>query len=332
MLFASLAIAAEPTADDLKAGYEKTVRAFERVAYRAEVKVTYDGPKLRAGQLLEASDYQVWRDGNRQKLLLSETRHFPGKQGMEKRETSEERLFPGKGYIRVATLPMAVGVFAHAVRARLNELADTEKWMVYQDPIAVLNGRVKYNGTDSGPLTLPEVLGKSKLSARKVNIDDKLLWVLEATGKWGSHTLWLDPAAGYLANRIEQRKKGADWGEFGKPLDSLQPYPEGDAYFPAGRLTESTIIVDGVSTKRFGAVDVPIAFTVRDTKRFDNGQAVTLTSSVRVREVDFDPDFAKKDLFTISSPIADGTPVTVADEPNIAYQWRDGKIVKRVDP
>ena len=114
-------------------------------------------------------------------------------------------------------------------------------------------------------------------------------------------------------------------------MDSYPAFPANDLYYPAARLTERVLIVDGVQIERFGATDLLTGFTIRVTSRFDNGQSVTMTRPFRIRDIKLNPDFAKDDPFRITSPVLDGALVSVYDEPNIVYEWRDGKIVKKTD-
>lgn len=326
---ASVARAADPSAEDLVASYEKTVSAFNRVSYRADLKKTYDGPKLPAGQVLDEYKYQIWRDGERWKFLISLKHYQPRTKTVTKME--EEWLFPGKGYVRIGPGHNMKGIMYYGIMAHLNELPGTEKWRTYRGAIGLMNGFLQYNGTDKGPLLLHDLLRQAKLSARQEKVDGKPAWKIEATSKWGSHTVWLDPAASYLPLRIVQRKKGADLGTHGTPLNALKPF-KGGLYYPAAKLTATEIIVDSVKSRRVGGIDVFSEFTVRDAHRFDNGQAVTITEHVIVRDVKFDPDFTKQDPFTISTPVPDGNPVTVVGEENIQHEWRKGKVVKRIEP
>jgi hypothetical protein len=182
----------------------------------------------------------------------------------------------------------------------------------YQSPVSLLYGRLH-----GAPLA--EALRQSKLSARKAELDGKPVCVLEATGKSGTHTLWLDPAMDFLPRRIEERRK----------IEDSPVFPEDDPYLPAARLIEEKLIVDGVRIERAGTTDVLTEFTERLTRHFDNGQSATWTGTFRIRDVKLHLDFTKDDPFKISTPVADGTRVFVHDEPTIDYEWRNGKIVKK---
>jgi hypothetical protein len=111
-------------------------------------------------------------------------------------------------------------------------------------------------------------------------------------------------------------------------MNSLPPYSPG-LYHPAAKATEVTLIVDGLEIERFGTTDLLTSFTSRDTIRFDNGQSVTMTRPVRIRDIKLNPDFATDDPFRITSPVPDGAAVHVLDAPNIAFEWRGGKIVRK---
>jgi hypothetical protein len=321
------AAAADPSPEDLVNAYEKACKAYERAAYRVEMKTLYTGPKQQPPGLVPVeSDMQVWRDGDRCKFIHSRTSRFQAKGELIEQEHAEEQLFPGKGFIIVRIKPLQLR--QPPVRARLGELTEREKGLLYRMPVALLHGRLDYNIRDNTLIPLPEILRESQLSTRKAELDGKPVWVLEATGKWGAHTLWLDSAAGLLPRRIEQRKKGADWTSPGMPMNSLPPYSE-TRFYPAAKATEVALIIDGVQIERFGATDLLTGFTIRDTIRFDNGQSVTWTGTTRVRDVKLNPGFATDDPFRITSPVPDGAAVHVFDAPNIAFEWRGGKIVRK---
>ncbi len=311
--FAEAAVAGDPSPEDLVAAYEKLSKAYEHAAYRAEMRTVYDGPKQPPGASFQEVDCRVWRDSHRCKFLLSRTVQFSVKGAVTKRTESEEQLFPGKGFI-IVQIRRDGGPLRNPVRARLGELTDREKSLLYQSPVSLLYGRL-----DQVPLA--EILRQSKLSARKAELGGKPVWVLEATGNSGAHALWLDPATGFLPRRIEQRKK----------IEDSPVFPADDLHLPAARLTEEALIVEAVQIEAYGKTELLTGFTTRLTRHFDNGQSATWTSTTRVRDVKLNPDFAKDDPFKISTPVTDGTRVFVHDEPNIVYEWLNGKIVKKTD-
>lgn len=327
LVLAGSSAAADPTPAELLQAYEKTLGRYDRVAYRAEVQLTYDGPKLPVGTVIEDSSYQVSRDGDRCKILSSRTFHGRNQKTdkMQKTEQRGEMLWPEKGLIWVDDKPFQGERFRFGVRARFGEATATERLSMSPDGVSPVYGRFHGNGR----LPLPDILRQCALSARKQQMNGQPVWVLEATGKWGSFALWLDPEADYLPRRLEQRKKGADWIEEGMPVSSVSGWKT--SYYPEGRLTEDSVILEGVRIERLDTTHMLTGFTMRRSTRFDNGQTVTIATRAHIQNVRLNPDFAKENPFTITTPVPNGTRVRVLDQPNIEFEWRDGKVVKAVD-
>jgi hypothetical protein len=313
----------EPTPQQLLSAYENHLKTYERATLKVHAHICLSGLMAPPGTFEEQSEYCIWRDKDRWKYLIDRSFQSPDNGALKSFRTTTEMLYPERGSVHVESEPDTRKV--KYVVASLDELPETERMRIgaFEASVA-LNG---YFG--NGGVLLPAILRASSLTARKQQLSGQDLWVLEGTGAWGRHALWLDPNHGYLPRRIEQHKRGHDWIEPGKSVLSLAP---GDGiYNPAASYDRITQRMDATTIKHVGNSDVVVAFTVTEETRFSNGQSVTSNSSFRFSDIDLRPDFSSADPFKINSPVPNGTPVQVTDHSGIKFEWRDGRIVKSVN-
>ncbi len=319
-LFPITVQAKDPTPEELLKAYEASISIYERAAFTVETNIYSPGWALPRGTPTKHSVYRVWRDGHRWKYELSDTTNSPDKRKILTSRYQSEKLFPGKGTIHVDLEPTRGTI--QSVSARLGELSQAERSQIPAYWFGAIYGYLDNNGG----VLLPQILKESKLSARKNKLEGRELWVLEGIGRWGYHALWLDPALGFHARHIEQRKNGGDWIEHGRSIASLPKF--NSTFYPNEFLKERSQRIEAREWNRIGDSIVLIAMTAKEESRFSNNRTAVLDAHIRFSAVTLNPDFSKFDAFTIKTPIPNGTPVQVDDQPTIRFEWHDGRIVK----
>lgn len=314
--------AGELTANQLVDAYAESVSRVDKAKFDVVAKRSYYGPTAPNGYVIGDTRLKVWRDGDRMRMVRSETnrRRINGKDVSG--QISDEWLFPGKGFVLVNKDP-ATG----AIRGTLARLDGSAEEV-----------RRKYSGFVHSPILghffndsslLPEVLRDSSLSMRAEHTDGIELHVLESVGKWGRHLLWLDSSRGHTLMKIEQRKGPADWVVEGRSLKSFPPI-SGNEMFPAASRQAVTRILRTTRVERVGNQFFITAFILDEAYEFDNGQQVSIRTDVELQRFELGLDIAKADPFSIGSPVPDGSSVNVENLEGISFEWRDGKIVKSI--
>ncbi len=324
-----LANAAEKTPEELLSAYERTLDVYKRATFTVHTQGYYYGFALPNGTKIEDSTFQVFRDGERWKYLRTSTSQYPDKGKVGSTQSQSEVLHPGKGSISVQYDPTKKKT--RSVVAKLGELPDAERNLIWTYFFGlVTHGYLAGNLTgDGGAYPLPVILRQSNLTARTEQLEGREVWVLEGTGKWGTHTLWLDPGHSYLPRRMVQRKERDHWVKPDLPIASL---PVGNsALDPKVHCAGFNQQMTAPRFERINDRDVITGFTFEEEKRFVDGQAVSTKAQVRFSEVNLNPDFSSRDLFRITTPIPNGFPVQVRDQAGINFEWRDGAIVKSVN-
>jgi hypothetical protein len=322
---AASAQGADLSPDELLAAYERSFTIYERGVFAVETRITYSGFALPAGTVIEEGKTQLWRDADRWKYITSAVYHSPLKGKVHESSSRMETVYPARGMVIVILDPVKEQK-VQAIVARLDDLPVEERSRIGTLPLGLAtHGFINGNGR----LTLPAVLKQSKLSARREQVDSRDLWVLEGTGPFGQHTLWLDPALGFLPRRIVQRKAGTDWFERGRVVNTC----EGDGrYWPRARYTETSRRMDALKFEKMGNSFALTEFTIVEESHFADGRAVALSTNVRFSKVDLAAiRFAGTDPFVVSTPIPNGTPVQVDDHPTISFRWQDGQIIKDIE-
>jgi hypothetical protein len=177
--------------------------------------------------------------------------------------------------------------------------------------------------------TILEVLAASQCTARPQaeSIDGHSVWVIDAHGRYGSHTLWLDPGFGALPRRIEVRKTGREpWGD--KLVSDARGLTADGHRDENKRLLEARILVDSMKLDRVGDVPVIVGFQHTSTTTWSDGETSSIRSVCSIENVQFSPE-PEEGEFEPMREIPDGKRIFV--EPGIEYAWRQGEVVKVMD-
>ena len=188
------------------------------------------------------------------------------------------------------------------------------------------------NPFGEGQQTLSDLLRESKISTdgKEYAIDgNRHLKLLEAHGKYGVIHFWLDPEADYVPRKVSMKKRGTDILDT-KPVNSLSDIGGKGTMWPTGKLSEYEQVIDNVQVAKISNVLLIDAFTETEVYRFASGESLTMRNDVTISDLNLNPNFPAE-YFQISTEIPDGTEVRDLDNPQIVYEWRDGKIGKVLD-
>jgi hypothetical protein len=269
-------------------------------------------------QLFFSDSVRVWRDENRWKTSSESTSRYLQNGQLRTVQRADEWLQPAKGEFLVSL--DKTGGTATGALVRLHDLSEGElRRAKAQTFCVVVTGYLSWD-----QLPLPETLRKATLTAKKVELDRRPVWLLEGRGPWGYHALWLDPAHEFLPRRIQARKEGADLIEIdmGK-VTSLAAFQNGDY----------TLYTKQFDADRFTVVqgrEVIVGFTMITNYHAANGDVTAGREIVSFADVNLRPDFTN-DPFVLSCRIPDGLSVTVDEKRGIDHEWRNGQVVAKVN-
>lgn len=315
---APVARANEPTPDELLQGLTRSLALFDRSTYVIGEKYYTSSatPRYPANYLYREGTYHVWRDGMKRKQI-STVRVYAIRKGKRTDSLSKsEAVSWDDKALRVRPDPKTGK--ASSAYAILRGLAEQDR--VHGGDRSIHTPLI--DGMFGGnQFPLPETLRQSRLSVKKAELGGRKVWLLEGTGDWGYHAVWLDPARGLVPLRIVQRKQRQHKGSDGK-----QP-----AEWPVGPIQEYAVQLDANRVETVNGRALVTQYTLvmsevlgpektKETERF----------VVSLSEVNLNPDFSKNP-FTLSTPLTNGSPVTVEGQEMINHEWRDGEVVKSVN-
>lgn len=140
-------------------------------------------------------------------------------------------------------------------------------------------------------------------------------WVVRGSGKRGDYAVWLDPENGCLPRRLEIERRA-----------SQLPKQEADY----GTILKQIQVISDIEITRYAGVPVISGYTSSGTVVRENNPKLERKVTYHTTSLDLDPRFAP-DAFALTIPIPDGTRVTVKEARPIRYEWRGGRVQKRVE-
>ena len=308
--------------------YETTLIPYQRF----KVRWTERNFRLKEGkerEWLNTFEETLVRDGDRQKFSAAWKSNSDGDQSG--RNWEEDCVEKGKTRISVhparlgdnPNVPIVIGDF---------HVSDQDIWRTTRRAIPA--GRIH-------GIWIPAFLKASKLSARSDTLDGRPVEVLQAVSGDEEVTLWLDAALGHMPKKICYEKHG-----------STPTSPTETIVYEVTRLEEKDgvlVPVEASETQRMGPRAASVLASVKEIngkpvlqvepRKDKNGQIVMAPASTGLTEIElldiqFDPKLADDD-FKPSRPIPDGTKVSVSNEhwnSHVSYQWKEGKVIKVVEP
>ena len=175
---------------------------------------------------------------------------------------------------------------------------------------------------------LPEVLRQSASIVEPPADDerDPGVAVIKATGKFGKVRVVLDGRSG-APRKVVINKAGNDLYN-GKPITQIGPGEKGGIY-PAESWRTAETVVDDIIYDESPNPTLK-QFTETRTVHYSGGSVVRTQTVVRYEQFVHDPPI-NRGAFEVTSPIADGTSVTVLGADAINYEWQQGKVVQKFD-
>ena len=179
---------------------------------------------------------------------------------------------------------------------------------------------------------LPDILEGGGVTGTRVSSDSGTqgqVVQLESNGPYGKHTVWIDPAAGYLPTRIEVVKQGPHVMN-GTKISSQKRRPNDGDIWPNQKLIRYRQRIENIVTQTVDDHPLIAGFTMTQVYEYDQGDSLTWTHRVAIQDVRTSLDWDDASLFQPTIEIPDGTRVYVNDSRNIDYIWSGGEIV--LDP
>lgn len=88
--------------------------------------------------------------------------------------------------------------------------------------------------------------------------------------------------------------------------------------------------MDEVEVSQINGKSVPTAGRLTFTVKLSKGETQVSTDAYQFTQIDLNPDLSAQTAFRPT--LEEGTPITNLDDTSgVAYEWRDGKVVKTVD-
>ena len=302
-----------PSSDHLVQSLASYFESLRRIQFTA---LTEDQCRsdLGAGPLTRIES-EVSRDNDSWRVFEESTEHRQGKDGRLETSThlSESFWLPSTGFRRfIYTDKNSISsIMAFSEKRDFITHAGMHLYM------PLITGHVL--GTSQ---TLVQLLGQAPPRVRQVRENEHEFYVVENETTWGITAVWLDPRQNGLPLRI-RHAKGLNHliGLMGKPLKDMPKDPEGAA------IQSYESLVNVVETVAIGNRRLPRRVEVLTRSFFDDPKKFSeCRGVVHYRNYHFDFTFDEKPRATVP----DGTVVYMQDELHIDYEWRRGKIVKRI--
>jgi beta-lactamase regulating signal transducer with metallopeptidase domain len=319
--------------------YEKTLVPYQRV----KAKWVERFAKLNSANEpewldREADEWTVIRDGDRAKSTLTITwkRTSEKSQSPQSQECVWEK---GKALVSVHTpghgppLPGLGDPNASIVTSYLQ--ASAEDFMRHTG-----FGLCASRGKISDIKWIPAFLRGATLSAERDTLDGHAVDVLRGISDEDEIKLWLDPALGHIPRKVSYDKRSSALNSPpGVHVYEVKRFEERNGVWVPIEAIETTqtsahpaVVVD---TKLVNGKEV-LDFTPKKDKHGEivMEPAITGLCEAKLVDIQFNPKFIDED-FKISTPIPDGTKISVPlgpRIPHVTYEWRQGKVVTVVEP
>ena len=306
--------AGDPSPAELAAQYFTPVASF---SFTAKVATYVGGQAPGGGNPSREATYQIWWDGGKWKEVDAWTDRLTegGKPVVTK--SSAERLVTSQGMLTLGLesgKPYSLSAAFDFVRGDLFAIAGMDM-DCYCYP---LDGRLPWQYAG-----LVDALAGAARSQRSERVGQVDALFAEVKNKWGEHQVWLDPKRHYLPLRYKVTKRADDWIARDTKLSAVNT---------PGRVVTTQAAVEVVATKIETVNGRPAIVGCRITthETFESKpvwQAVTDVVIADRRDTVPDPG-----VFKFTTDVPNGFPVTVQEQQQIAHVWKDGQVVKDVDP
>jgi hypothetical protein len=167
-----------------------------------------------------------------------------------------------------------------------------------------------------GNLDIAQFLAKQReLRESAEDIGGVSCRVISAAGREGEVTIWIAPSKGFNALKWTYHKTAPD--DFnGRPLGQIG-------------IDDWLIVVDSVEVQQVEGRWFAVAGRFTLTTHFHDGEVKVTRVTVRRKDIETKVDFAKLNAFQLDLP--DGSVVTNVGVPGVFFEFRNGKMVPKVD-
>jgi hypothetical protein len=298
----------DPDVATLLERFERAFQPLRKCTFRAEIKVYAPLTGLSPGVPQAERLFQVWCDAEKLKYLLTEVWRYTEKGNLREEKATSEIISRDRDPLTVTLRegskhPLIITYEGKPPR-------DVEIGSRSPEFVLALSGTMDLDG-----VPLPQLLRQGTVKVKR----DSGLWVVEGKTPFGLTVVRLDPERGYLPVAAQRLSLAGDrvGGGDNKTFADLDCENASREY----QVTK-VLKIDG----RF----VIGAFTLASSFQGKSGERSGARTVVTLSDINLNPNFTT-DPFVVQTPIPNGTPVTVADRRGIDYEWRDGRIVKRID-
>ncbi len=304
--------AADPDPAAAVAAFRQYYAPFERSSFTAKCTSSADANRLPDGQPSTEETHRVWLDGPRWKSVGTTLKRDQQGSKVQTYREDVESLHSEQGLIKVGL----VGGRPRGMTAYLGNRSLSERNNTYANPTIYfpVNGSIGGN-----TIPLPEVLAESSVATGRERLNGVEAVVLRATGKWGEHTVWLDPARGHLPLRVVQVKR---------PQDLIAP--DGKTFGSYGAITQGRQEIETTRVENIQGHPVITGYRIVIRLSYPDSPEWVVRQNVSLSDVRLMENFTR-DPIVFTAQIPDGLRVSVQDQLQIRYVWRGGRVVKDVD-
>jgi hypothetical protein len=347
---ATAALADErPTAEELLAGYQKSVEHLNRVGLECVEKK----PERRAGEnviVKETGTRVIYRDEARW-MVADIRRRTQSANGASHELGTRQELVVGDQVVSFNLIetrdgmpvPIDQGLQIVAwLEPKMGRKIEGAEQGVANEPDQMigrmLGGLQTLFGRFSGDAgqAIWDVMRDSALELLPETevIGDIKTSVVRSEGKFGTHTLWLDPNCGGLPRRIEiSRKLGNLYDDnqlgsrIGQPQEPLRARGKGPPPNQKPDLRESWLRIDDVRIEKEDGVFVMTAWNEDWKLTRRDGKTMGERVDFSVSSVSFKPETWPENAFRPTMEVPNKTRVIARDGVRgTEYEWVDGKV------
>ncbi len=151
---------------------------------------------------------------------------------------------------------------------------------------------------------------------RKEKIRRVSNYVIDAATERGTYTVWIDPEHGYNFSKVLAHRR---------PGDKIFEAVHKEIVHPG---EEYLTVVEVTKFQEIDGVWIPSETTMKDHRKYANGDYIDTTESFTVLSMEINPDHDALGSFLIDY-IRDGARTTIVGIKGIDYTWQDGKVVDK---
>jgi hypothetical protein len=330
-----------PTAEQALKGFEESLRTLATVKFNLQSKTYESGGAFPAETWLYLTTAEYVRDDAQWRYRWKSIgNNYHGKFLPYRQEY--ERLMNGTNFLAAREYEVVNRITESEADALANEPWGEGKsvnvYVTYEDASDdAVQGFARQNETrvlngcltvDSGR-SLSQLMREAspKMEPETVLVDGHATYVVTSKGPLGTHTMWLDPAAGFLPRRIRCEKRGSDLFA-GQPVGEIPARGDAEHRRPNKPMAGCDYEIDHIKIEQIDEKPFIVGYHETTVYLYQGGDQFTSRNEVSLSQADLDPP---EDALKLTMEIPNGTSVHVYNYPQIDCEWKDGQVVKVVD-